>query len=126
LTFQKFSATSFYGIIYTAAKDIVSPQSNIPLMCCRVSTQTLKEIDTMSNYITYEERMEVENCLSTENLLARSQKNSEKTVLLFPEKSENTLLLNAPVMEQTVTMLVCIGTVAPKFTYAAGVVPVNR
>lgn len=32
-------------------------------MCCRVSTQTLKEIDTMSNYITYEERMEVENCL---------------------------------------------------------------
>ena len=32
-------------------------------MCCRVSTQSLKELDTMSNYITYEERMKVENCL---------------------------------------------------------------
>ena len=63
----------------------------------------------MSNYITYEERMEVENCLFNGKSFGEIAKNSEKTVLLFPEKSENTLLLNAPVMEQTVTMLVCIG-----------------
>ena len=58
--------------------------------------------------------------------MERLQKFSEKTVLPFPEKSENILLLNAPDMEQTVTTPVCIGIVVPKFTYAVGVVPVNR
>ena len=58
--------------------------------------------------------------------MARSQKFFEKTVLLFPDKSENILLLNAPVTEQTATTPVCIGIAVPKFTYAVGVVPVNR
>ena len=58
--------------------------------------------------------------------MARLQKFSEKTVLPFPEKSENILLLNAPVMEQTVTTPVCIVIVVLKYTYAVGIVPVNR
>ena len=85
-----------------------------------------KEIDTMSNYITYEERMEVENCLFNGKSFGEIAKVSEKTVPPFPEKSENILLLNAPVMEQTVTTLVCIGTVAPRFTCAVGAVLVNH
>ena len=58
--------------------------------------------------------------------MERSPRFSEKTVPPFPEKSENILLLNAPVMEQTVTTPVCIGTVAPRFTCAVGAVLVNH
>ena len=58
------SATSYLWYNCFAAGILLSPQSKYSLMLQGIHQKPLKKgLDTMSNYITYEDRMEIENLL---------------------------------------------------------------